>query len=76
MSNELIIAIISLIGTAGGSIFGVLKANKLTNFRISQLEKKVDKHNHLAERMIAVEQSVKSAHKRIEDLSEEVKNRD
>ena len=37
--------------------------------RLSYLEKKMDKHNNLVERMVAVEQSTKSAHHRIDELN-------
>ena len=40
--------------------------------KISALEKKQDKHNNLIERMYKVEESTKSAHKRIDELHEEV----
>ena len=72
MSSEMIVALVSFAGTAIGSIAGVLTANKLTNYRISQLEEKVNKHNNLVERVTAVEQSVKSAHKRIDEMHEEL----
>ena len=72
MSSELIVALVSFAGTAVGSIAGVLAANKLTNYRISQLEEKVAKHNNLIERMAMAEQSVKSAHKRINEIKEEL----
>ncbi len=72
MSSEMIVALVSFAGTAIGSIAGVLTANKLTNYRISQLEEKVNKHNNLVERVTAVEQSVKSAHKRIDEIHEEL----
>ncbi|MEG1538278.1 MAG: hypothetical protein RR387_08375 [Clostridiales bacterium] len=68
MSNELMIGLLSLTGTLFGSIAGILTANKLVMFRIEQLEKKVEKHNNLVERMTAVEQSLKSAHHRIDDV--------
>lgn len=71
MSNELMIAGISLIGTLIGSSTGILVANKLTNYRIEQLEKKVEKHNNLCERMIIVEQSTKSAHHRLDNYERE-----
>lgn len=72
MSSEMIVALVSFAGTAIGSIAGVLTANKLTNYRISQLEEKVNKHNNLVERVTAVEQSVKSAHKRIDEIHEKL----
>ena len=47
-----------------------MTANKLTNYRIEQLEDKVKKHNNLIERMAIVEQSAKSAHHRIDEIIE------
>ena len=52
------------------TVAGILTANKLTTFRIEQLEEKVKKHNNLVERMVAVEQSAKSAHHRIDEIVE------
>lgn len=72
MSNELMIAGIPLIGTIIGSLSGIIISNKLTNYRIEQLEKKVEKHNNLCERMIVVEQSTKSAHHRLDDMDKEI----
>lgn len=73
MSIEaIIVAVLSLIGTLGGSWMGVRQSNRLTNFRIEQLESKVTKHNNLVERMTIVEQSTKSAHHRIDELRHEM----
>jgi hypothetical protein len=58
MDNSIIVAIISLIGTFGGSWLGVLQANKLVNYRIGELEEKVNKHNNLIDRMYKVESRV------------------
>ena len=71
MSSEIVVAICSLIGTLVGSLAGIMTANKLTTYRIEQLEEKVKKHNNLVERMIVVEQSTKSAHHRLDELVEE-----
>lgn len=76
MSTEIVVAGLSLLGTLGGSIVGILTANQLTKYRIEQLEEKVNKHNNLVERMIVVEQSTKSAHHRIDEIIEEVHNND
>ncbi len=77
MSETIIIALISLIGTLGGTFGGILATSKLTNYRIGQLEKKVDKHNNLIERMYKAEDSInildekiKTVNHRIEDLEE------
>ena len=45
MSDNVLIAVLSLAGTLLGSLFGILAANRLSNYRIEQLEKKVEKHN-------------------------------
>ena len=68
MENEIAVAICSIVGTLVGSLAGIMTANRLTNYRIEQLEEKVKKHNNLVERMIIVEQSTKSAHHRIDGL--------
>ncbi len=68
MSSEVTVALISFLGTLFGTLGGIVASNKLTVFRISQLEKKVEKHNNLVERMIKVEDSAKSAHHRIDDI--------
>jgi len=49
-----------------GISIGSLAGTILT--RLKQIEKKQDKHNGLIERMVAVEQSCKSAHKRIDKI--------
>ncbi len=78
MPSEVIVAILSMAGTAIGSITGVMAANKLTNYRIEQLEKKVDKHNTVIERTFKLEEAqavlqeqIKVANHRIEDLERE-----
>ena len=77
MSETIIIALISLCGTLFGTFGGIIATSKLTNYRIEQLEKKVDKHNNLIERMYKAEDSInildekiKVVNHRIEDLEE------
>lgn len=55
MTSEIIVAAVSCAGTLLGSLFGVMAAAKLTDYRLAQLEKKVEKHNSLVERMTAAE---------------------
>lgn len=71
MNDTVIVAIVSLFGTLAGTFGGILTSTKLTNYRIEQLEKKVDKHNNFAERIPVMEQSIKVANHRIEDLEHE-----
>ena len=55
MNDSTLVAILSLIGTLIGSLGGILTANKLTNYRLSELEKKVEKHNMVIERVYRLE---------------------
>jgi len=70
MDNTIIVSIISLAGTLLGSLCGVLASQRLTQHRLQELEKKVDKHNHLVERMAVAEKEIRVANHRIEDLEE------
>ena len=72
MEGETIITALSLIGTLTGSFGGILVSSKLTNYRIEQLEKKVDRHNSFAERMPVMEEQIKVVNHRLEDLEHEV----
>ena len=59
MSDTVLVAILSLVGTMIGSLSGILAANKLVVYRIEQLEKKVEKHNSVIERTYKLEEDVK-----------------
>ena len=68
MDSTILVAILSLAGTAIGSIGGILASNKLVNFRLKKLEDKVQAHNNLIERMYKVEECAKSNEHRIDRL--------
>ena len=51
----MIVAVLGFAGTLLGSLFGVLTAQKLTQYRLSQLEEKVSRHNNLVERTYVLE---------------------
>lgn len=70
MNNEIIVALIALFGTALGTGGGIVVSSKLTNYRLEQLEKKVDKHNSVIERTFILEEKMKVANHRIDDLEE------
>ncbi len=61
--SQIIIAIITVIGTMTASFGGIIVSNKLTTYRIEQLEKKVEKHNTLVERMTKVEMRLDNVEK-------------
>jgi tetrahydromethanopterin S-methyltransferase subunit G len=68
LSTELWVAILALAGTLIGSFSGILVANKLVNYRLEQLEKKVEKHNNIIERIAMAENEIKIISHRIEDV--------
>ena len=68
MMETIVVAILSLIGTFIGSLGGILAANKLVVYRIDQLEKKVEKHNGVIERMYNLETRVAVDEEEIDHL--------
>lgn len=72
MTEGIAVAFIGLLGSGFGSLCGIIISTKLTNYRIEQLEKKVDKHNNFAERMPVLEEQIRVANHRIADLEREV----
>ena len=72
MAPIVIVAILSLCGTMFGSIAGIMTANRLTTYRISQLEEKVDKHNNVVERVALLELDDKNQWKRLDELKEAI----
>lgn len=78
MNDQIILALLSFAGTLLGSLAGIFAASRLSNYRIEQLEKKVDKHNNLIERVYLIERheavidnKLKTADHRISDLENE-----
>lgn len=65
--------LLNFAGVAIGTFGGILMSNKLTNYRIEQLEKKVDKHNSVIERTCLLEEQMKVANHRIKDLEDDGK---
>ncbi len=68
MSEAIIVALLGFAGTLLGSLLGVLAAQKLTQYRLSQLEEKVNKHNNLIERTFKLEGRMDEAEHDIRDL--------
>ena len=64
MTETVIVAVLGFLGTAVGSFSGM----KLMSWRIEQLEKKVEKHNSVVERTYILEEQMKVANHRIDDL--------
>ena len=72
MTEGIAIALLGLLGSGIGSLCGIIISAKLTNYRIEQLELKVDKHNRFAERMPVIDEQIKVINHRIDDLEREV----
>ena len=66
--HEIIIALLGFAGTLMGSLLGVLTAQKLTQYRLQQLEEKVNKHNNLIERTFRLEGQMEECQHDIKDL--------
>ena len=73
--TEIIVALLALAGTAIGSFVGIRTTTKIMIYRIGLLEKKVDKHNSVVERMPVIEgilAKIPDIEKKIETLQDEV----
>lgn len=63
-------ALIPLLGTMIGTGGGILISSRLTQYRILQLEKKMDKHNNFIERIFKIEEIISNVREDIRDLKE------
>lgn len=74
MTETIIVALISLAGTLIGSLGGIVVSSKMTNYRIEQLEKKVDKHNNFAEKIPIINVQIETINHRLDELESEHHN--
>lgn len=89
MSETIIVALLSCIGTATGSVVSILTANRLTNYKIDVVQKEMEelkeetkKHNEviartykLEEKASLIEEKIRVANHRIDDLESEAKKK-
>lgn len=68
MSDVVIVAVIGCLGSVLGSLLGIIATSKLTQYRLSQLEEKVNKHNNVVERTYALEGRVNELEHDVRDL--------
>lgn len=68
MQSEIVVAVLGMLGTILGSGLGVWASASKTNFRLSQLEKKVELHNNLIERMVKCEGNISELQHDVRDL--------
>ena len=57
MNETVLVALLSFAGTLIGTIGGILAANRLTTYRLERLEKQVEKHNQVIDRVYKLEQA-------------------
>jgi len=68
ISDNVLVALLSLLGTCAGAFGGIIASSKLTSFRLKKLEEKVDKHNSFAERIPVINEQIKVINHRIADI--------
>lgn len=71
MNSTVIVAIISFAGTLVGTAGGIIASGKLTEYRLSQLEKKVDSQNQMSSRIPLIEEKISNMGRRIGNLEKE-----
>ena len=70
MNNTVIVALISFAGTLLGTAGGIIASGKLTEYRLAQLEKKVDAHSSVTARIPVIEEKLRNINIRINGLEE------
>lgn len=68
MNDVIIVAIIGCLGSVLGSLLGVIATSKLTQYRIAQLEEKVNKYNNVIERTYLLEGRTTALEHDVKDL--------
>lgn len=68
LAGTVIVAIISYVGNAAGARRASQETAAMLQYRLQELEKKVDKHNNLVERMYRVEGQVTELTHELQDV--------
>ncbi len=72
MESTVVVALISFLGTLIGTAGGIIASGKLTQYRLEQLEKKVDLHNKQTARIPVIEEKIANITGRIKVLERDV----
>ena len=72
MTSEVIVALLGLLGTLCGSFLGMVATSKLTQYRLQQLEEKVNKHNSIIERTYVLEGQMTEVQHDIKDIRQRI----
>lgn len=72
MSDAVIVGMLSLIGTVAGTLGGIMATQRLTTYKIEQLQQEVQKHNGLIDRTYRLEGQMKETQHDIRDIKERI----
>lgn len=73
LSTEIVIAVLGFAGTLIGTLVGIITSNSLTNYRIKELEKKVDEYNSVSVRVTVLERDNATQWTKINEMHEDIK---
>lgn len=73
MMSEIIVALLAMLGTIIGSGLSIFANQKLTNYKIEELRKTVEKHNSLIERTYKLEEKTAVFEEKISVIEEKLK---
>ncbi len=71
MNSTVIVALISFAGTLFGTAGGIFASSKLTDYRLAQLEKKMEGYSATVSRIPVIEEKIKNTDRRIRKLERE-----
>lgn len=72
MNDTVIVAVLSLAGTLFGSLAGIITSGKLTNYRIAELERRVESLGSLIERTYALERREQVSEEKLRSIEQRV----
>lgn len=68
MVSEIVVALIGGLVTLSGVLIANSKAQAVTDTRLDELTREVREHNHFAQRVPVLEEQIKMANHRLDDL--------
>lgn len=74
MTEAIVVAILSLVGTLAGAYLANKKTTALIAYRLEQLESKVNKHNEVIERTYQLEQHEAVTDEKLEVINHRIKD--
>ena len=73
MADTIVVALIAAGASICAQVIISFRTNSIINYRLGELEKKVEKHNQIVERMAVMEKDIKTAFIRIDNLKDDIK---